>query len=182
MLWYNAARYYILKVVMVANTNRIEVNGGNMSELSAQLDGVSDYFVCKSNQLQKPITNKKIQKLAYYAQAWCLVFNDGKNLFDDPIEAWMHGPAIRSLWHKYKKYGYNPITKTPQTPNLDADTTSLLEEIWRVYGKYDAEYLESLTHSEDPWRKAREGLEVDESSSIVIKNSDMKQYYAQLNA
>ena len=151
-------------------------------QLSTELDKISDYFVWKSNQVNKPITNKKIQKLAYYSQAWNLVFNDGTDLFKDPIEAWMHGPAIRNLWHKYKTYGFNPIPNVVKPQDLNPDQVSLLEEIWRVYGGYDAEYLEALTHSEEPWRKAREGLETDESSSIVIQNANMRQYYTQLNA
>jgi len=151
-------------------------------QLSKELNMVSDYFVWKSSQSEKPITNKKVQKLVYYAQAWNLVFSGGTNLFSDQIEAWMHGPAIRNLWHKYKKYGYQPISDIPQEVSISSETKTLLDEIWRVYGKYDASYLEALTHSEDPWLKAREGLDVDETSSIVITNDSMQRYYTALNA
>lgn len=154
----------------------------SQTQVSKDLNSVSDYFVWKSAEAGKPITNKKVQKLAYYAQAWNLVFEDGKSLFPDQIEAWMHGPAIRNLWHKYKKYGYQGISDIPAKVELSKDQTLLLEEIWRVYGKYDAAYLEALTHSEDPWLSARQGLEVDETSSIVITNDSMRTYYAALNA
>jgi uncharacterized phage-associated protein len=172
---------------MIALDHNKGINGGNTmslstNQLSTKLDTISDYFVLKSTEVGRPITNKKIQKLAYYSQAWHLVFNDGSGLFDDPIEAWMHGPAIRNLWHKYKKCGYQPIRSVPSTISIDDDTKSLLDEIWRVYGKHDAEYLETLTHSEAPWLNARGGLETDTSSSIVIKNQDMRQYYSTLNA
>jgi len=152
------------------------------AELSKELDAVSNYFVWKSNQAGKPITNKKVQKLAYYSQAWNLVFNDGKDLFSEPIEAWMHGPAIRNLWYKYRKYGYQPISDIVEDTDIKNDEKPLLDEIWRVYGKYDAGYLETLTHSEDPWLNAREGLDLDETSSIVITNDSMLKYYTALNA
>ena len=58
---------------------------------------VADYFLYKANKEKKPITNKKLQKLVYYAQAWSLVLNN-KKLFSEPIEAWVHGPAVRSLY------------------------------------------------------------------------------------
>jgi|ADGO01.1.fsa_nt_gi Uncharacterized phage-associated protein len=126
----------------------------DMGKPSKELETVADYFILKSDAENRVITNKKLQKLVYYAQAWHLVFTN-KKLFNDPIEAWMHGPAVRSLWHKYKKYGYSPITEKPLRPNIKKDAVALLDEVWRVYGKHDANYLEALTHSEEPWINAR---------------------------
>jgi len=59
-------------------------------------DLIADYFIYKGKEENKPITNKKLQKLLYYSQAWYLVFNK-KPLFKDKIEAWVHGPAIRTI-------------------------------------------------------------------------------------
>lgn len=185
-LYQNAVGYFILKVIKLAKKINIGVNRESMSRStnhpSEKLDNISNYFVMKSSEIGKPITNKKVQKLAYYSQAWHLVFNEGDPMFTDSIEAWLHGPAIRSLWHKYKKYGFNPIAETPSVKGLTDDDTALLDEIWRVYGKHDAEYLEALTHSEAPWLDARQGLETNASSSIVISNDSMQKYYSQLNA
>jgi len=52
-----------------------------------------------------------------------------------------------------------------------------LDEVWKVYGKYDAEYLEELTHNEYPWQKAREGLNSAVVSSNIITHDSMKNYY-----
>jgi uncharacterized phage-associated protein len=143
---------------------------------------VADYFIWQSNKNHKKITNKKLQKLLYYSQAWHLVFS-GSKLFKDNIEAWIHGPAIPPVYFEYKVFGYNPIIKkvpTSSIEQIDPDIIELLDEIWQVYGKYDAEYLEILTHNEAPWQKAREGLDVCDTSKNIIKTKDMKSFYSAL--
>lgn len=142
---------------------------------------IGRYFIYRSNQLGKPITNKKLQKLVYYSQAWSLVLND-KKLFNEKIEAWVHGPAIRSLYGVYKDFGFNPIQENVELSSLKLTpkVKKLLNEIWRVYGNRDARYLELLTHSESPWREAREGLQSSENSENEITNKSMKTYYSQL--
>ena len=140
---------------------------------------VAEYFIDKANEEKKPITNKKLQKLVYYAQAWSLVLNN-KKLFSEPIEAWVHGPAVRSLYVQYKKFGFEPIREEikPDTLNISGKTKELLDTVWNAYGKLDAGYLEMLTHSEEPWREAREGLQSSEGSKNEISLKTMKSYYS----
>src|SRR3989344_7670488 len=104
---------------------------------------VGRYFLYLANQERKPITNKKLQKLVYYAQAWSLVLNDRK-LFNEPIEAWVHGPAVRSLYVKYKKFGFEPIQEEVKASelNFSDQAKKLLNNVWKLYGKMDAGYLE----------------------------------------
>lgn len=139
---------------------------------------VGRYFIYLANQENKPITNKKLQKLVYYSQAWSLVLNK-KKLIKEPIEAWVHGPAVRSLYVKYKKFGFSPIQEVvkPDSIKISSKTKELLDEIWKVYGKLDAEYLEMLTHSEQPWQEAREGLHSHESSENEISPQLMRSFY-----
>lgn len=117
--------------------------------------------------------------MVYYAQAWSLVLNN-KKLFPDKIEAWIHGPAIRELYFKFNKFGFKPIETNLNKDvenELAKEDKELIEEVWRVYGKCDAEYLEFLTHSELPWQKAREGLDLAELSSKEINTDLMKDFY-----
>lgn len=167
---------------MIALGKDIGKNSGYlMTTISNELKSVAEYFIWKSTDAKKPITNKKLQKLVYYAQAWNLVFTKGQSLFPEPIEAWMHGPAIRVLWLKYKRFAYTAINGINNKPEIGKKVSSLLDEVWKVYGKYDADYLETLTHSEDPWIEARAGLDTNETSSIVITPDAMRSYYSQLN-
>ena len=142
---------------------------------------VAEYFIALANSGKVPLSNKKLQKLVYYAQAWSLVLNK-RTLFEDKIEAWIHGPAIRKLYGNYKDFGFNPIRKVIDRGVIellpDADK-KLLDSVWKVYGKFDAEYLEMLTHSEKPWQEARAGLQSHESSGNEISLGIMKKYYSE---
>ena len=153
-----------------------------MSDKKKKLNAlfVAQYFLKLAKEKKEPITNKKLQKLVYYAQAWSLVLNDEK-LFNDPIEAWIHGPAIRSLYTRYKKFGFSPIEEDFKVGEFDIseENKEVLDSVWGVYGKMDADYLEILTHSEEPWQEARRGLQFNESSGNQISLETMKSYYSQ---
>lgn len=150
------------------------------SSKTLKVQDVGRYFLYLASKEKKPITNKKLQKLVYYAQAWSLVLNN-KKLFNEPIEAWVHGPAVRSLYVQYKKFGFEPIQEEVKANeiNISGQTKELLNNVWKLYGKMDAGYLEMLTHSEKPWQEAREGLQSSESSGNEISLKTMKGYYAE---
>ncbi|MFA6494921.1 MAG: type II toxin-antitoxin system antitoxin SocA domain-containing protein [Candidatus Paceibacterota bacterium] len=150
------------------------------SSKTLKAEDVGRYFLFLANQEKKPITNKKLQKLVYYAQAWSLVLNDRK-LFSEPIEAWVHGPAVRSLYIQYKKFGFEPIEEDikQSSLNISGKAKELLDAVWKLYGKMDARYLEMLTHSEKPWQDARAGLQSSENSEKEISLKTMKEYYSE---
>ena len=148
------------------------------SPFSASL--VAKFFIWKASTEGKTITNKKLQKLLYYAQAWYLALKD-RPLFREDIQAWVHGPAIQSIYKKYRKFGYENISEEINPKELKSLVKDeLLNEVWKVYGKLDAEYLEALTHNEDPWQLARDGLNSADASTKVISHEDMKRYYKNL--
>jgi uncharacterized phage-associated protein len=148
----------------------------NTSKPISDISSISDFFLMKDGD---SITNKKLQKLVYYAQAWSLVLLE-KPLFDDDIEAWIHGPAIKSLYRKYRKFGWQPIETEIDSPNLPQNVLGVLEQIWKIYGKFDAEYLERLTHRESPWINTRRGLDTGQGCNRVISHKEMKDYYSKL--
>jgi len=147
---------------------------------STEIDArtIAEYFIWKSQQEGKPVTNKKLQKLLYYAQAWSLVLKNEK-MFAQDIEAWVHGPAIRDVYMEYKTFGFNPIKKDVDVDalKLPAEKVALLNDVWGVYGKFDGDYLEMLSHSEGPWINARQGMEADVSSDNVIEHEAMRSFY-----
>ena len=143
---------------------------------------VAEYFIDKAHKEGRVITNKKLQKVIYYAQAWSLALRD-KPIFKDQIEAWIHGPVVNSVYQKYKKYGFGTIEEKVDVEGLFTENEKkFLDNVWRVYGKKDAEYLELLTHNEEPWQLAREGVEQEKKSKNVISHKLMKIYYRKLLA
>ena len=118
-------------------------------------------------------SNKKLQKLLYYIQAWSLALR-GKVIFSEPIEAWLHGPVVVSVYHTYKDYGFSPIQFNPKTFKADqftSDEKSLMNAVLEKYSKFDAAFLEMRTHIEKPW------LETRQKDEKIIPNSLMEEYY-----
>lgn len=145
---------------------------------------VAHYFLNKNfkeGNVLNDFSNKKIQKLVYYAQAWNLVlFN--KELFSDDFEAWVHGPAILSLYREFKVYGATPIPKESVDENsfnsFNERTKGFLDDILRLYGSFSANYLERLTHKELPWKEARRNLGPFDVAKEPIKKTTMQAYYS----
>lgn len=131
---------------------------------------VASWFLSREN-----MTHKKLQKLCYYAQAWhCALFDEP--LFQEDIQAWVHGPVIVSLYREYSKYKWDLIP-SEKVPAVSEDAEMVLEAVYNTYGGFTGDQLENLTHSEDPWIEARKGLEPWESSNNVISITSMKDYY-----
>lgn len=150
------------------------------TDTSFSASGVAKYFIWKASNEGKSITNKKLQKLLYYAQGWYLAVKN-RPLFKEDIQAWVHGPAIPSVYEQYKQFGYEGINILVDTKEiLPLMKDDLLNEVWKVYGKFDAEYLEMLTHNETPWQKAREGLDAGDASTNIIPKEEMKEYFKSL--
>ena len=137
---------------------------------------VADYIIAFSHEHGDPVSNLKLQKLLYYAQAWHLTLFD-KPLFDERIEAWVHGPVVPPVYREFKDWAWKPIDREPDLPLFSEDVSSHLEEVMDVYGGLTAYYLEKLTHQDGPWAKARGGMPPDEPSNAEITHDDMKACY-----
>ncbi|MBG9788869.1 Panacea domain-containing protein [Brevibacillus laterosporus] len=142
---------------------------------------VAKYFLSKSElNTERAITHLKLQKLVYYAQAWYYTIEKKKPLFQERIEAWVHGPVCPDLYSKYREYGFeviDPSNEESQT-NFDPKTKSILDFVWDLYGCRDGKELEELTHQEEPWKIARGHLDDSQSSNNEISLDDMNKYYS----
>ena len=138
---------------------------------------VADFVIAFSHEHGDPVSNLKLQKLLYYTQAWFLALYD-RPLFDERIEAWVHGPAVPPVYGNFKEWTWQPITREVNYPDLpNEQIASHLSEVMDVYGELTAYQPEKLTHSEDPWKNARKGLPPDALSHEIISHDDMKRYY-----
>ena len=140
---------------------------------------VADFFLHFAHEHGDCLTNLKLQKLVYYAQAWHLALKK-KPLFADSIEAWIHGPVVPSLYRRFKSNKWNPISDNPKKPALLTATEKLLEEVLQVFGGYSAWQLECMTHQEAPWRNARKGLADDQNGDREIPHDEMRDFYRKL--
>lgn len=127
------------------------------------------------------ITHLKLQKLVYYAQAWSLALL-GRPLFHEDVQAWTHGPVAPSLWHHLKDHGWDALPAAAEAPELDPETEVLLWDVMGTYGEHSARSLEDLTHSEEPWIRARGGVPIEARSAAIIPKEHMRRFYTDLYA
>lgn len=160
-----------MKLIMVATTEKVRVNGGIMSE-KANITDIADWFLQKES-----MTHKKLQKLCYYAIAWGWALMDQPIAKNDEFQAWVHGPVSPLLYEKYKENGWNDLPQPDSEVDLSENVIQLLESVWATYGSKGGNELEALSHLELPWQNARLGVKEDERSANVISADDMKKYY-----
>jgi len=147
---------------------------------------LSDYIISYCNINNIEISNKKLQKLMYYCQAWHLALF-GDKLIDSNFEAWVHGAVLRPLYYNYCNLGYNTIHVDSSkafnivqnfNSNISTNVHDLLEKVFSKYINYDADELEHINHLEYPWIKTRQGLKPDESSDKIITKELIEEYYS----
>lgn len=125
------------------------------------------------------LSTMKLQKLVYYSQAWSLVW-DEKPLFKEDIEAWANGPVVRDLFY-YHRGRYEIDSMEIGNPRLlDQEQRETVDAVLDYYGDKSAQWLIELTHLEDPWIQAREGLHPLERGNRVIPLDAMAFYYSSL--
>ncbi|MFH1170260.1 MAG: type II toxin-antitoxin system antitoxin SocA domain-containing protein [Candidatus Vogelbacteria bacterium] len=143
-------------------------------------ENVAKYFIYLASQAfvgdnkeREGITNLKLQKVLYFAQAYYLS-KIGKPLFSDNIEAWEYGPVIPEVYHKFKTKGSNPIICEEDKSSLSDEDKENLRKIWGTFGGYSASRLVDITHAHIPWKEA------NKSASRIISHKAIKEYYAPL--
>ena len=145
---------------------------------------VADYFLALANEIEELITNLKLNKLVYYTQAWHLALFK-EPMFEDEIEAWVHGPVLPVVYDTYKHFKWTPINVEAQPPEeirqqFSSDQQDVLDDIVEIYLPKTAYELEQLTRDEDPWVIARAGLAPYEASHNVITHDAMQRFFGGL--
>lgn len=137
---------------------------------------IADYLIAECRERGELLTNLKLQKLLYYADAWNLALYD-EPLFTENFKAWVHGPVLTSQYHRFKDYRWQPIAEEIEKPEVSDDLAAHLDEIVDVFGCETAVALELMTHQEKPWLEARGDLPTTEPSSAPVSKETTKQFY-----
>lgn len=153
-------------------------------ENNISIHDVCDYIIHRLKvEDDAVLSNLKLQKLLYYAQAWYLAIYD-KVLFPEKFQAWVHGPVSRVIYDRFKQdkslYSDISLSDMDQTfdPNkLSSEQRKHIEEVLDVYAKYTAMQLELMTHEEDPWIEARKGYLDTQRCEVEISEKTMTDYY-----
>lgn len=136
---------------------------------------VADYALKQLNTS----STMKLQKIVYYSQAWHLVRYDSP-LFPERIEAWVNGPVAPDL---YKMHAHEFVISdgyfgAVSHEEISLEQKSVIELVVGKLGGMTGKALSELTHSEAPWRNAREGLASFEPSRNEITKHAIRDYYS----
>ena len=135
----------------------------------------ANYLLYLTDGAYEDMTNMKLNKLLYYAQGYSLK-QTGHVLFSDEVEAWEHGPAINSVYQKYKNNGDKPITTydSEEAGRMPKEAIDILLSVAREYGRYNASTLRGMTHvPKSPWDK----YYVAGASHVTIPVGFIKEYF-----
>lgn len=132
---------------------------------------VSRYVINRCIDMEKAISNLKLQKILYYIQAAFLI-EKGEPCFQEQFTKWRHGPVQERVYHYYKKYfgkdiwekqtkytevvfGGDAIMKIVEKEFKEEIISKadrrLMDEVINAYKDIGAWTLVDKTHAEDPW-------------------------------
>lgn len=118
---------------------------------------IASSVIEKYQQQGKGISNLKLQKVLYYIQMECLQ-QCGELAFVDGIEAWRHGPVIRSVYSRYKRYIADEIRPDDSVvmenrieSELSTKINDVVDDIVRRTLEISPWELVRLTHETSPW-------------------------------
>lgn len=158
---------------------------------------IANWFLDRARRDATTLCPMRIQTLVYLAHGWHLGLRS-EPLIDEEVQAWAYGPVVTSLYHEFKEFGAEEITRQassakmdpggawkavrPNVPASDTDTVALLERVWEGYGRFSATQLSSMTHRPGtPWSVARDRMESG-LRTTVIRNAVLRKGFAELAA
>ena len=139
----------------------------------------ADFLLYESRERGELLTNLKLQKLLFYAQAWFLALKN-RELFAEDFQAWVHGPVLPTQYRRFRDFQWKPLVVDVERPDMVPEVAEHLLDIVEAFGVESAVSLELMTHREKPWLEARGTLPSDAPSTARISKDTMRAFYREL--
>jgi uncharacterized phage-associated protein len=145
---------------------------------------LSNRILDRWNAHERSITNKKINKLLFYCHGFALA-RLNTPLLKNHIEAWTHGPVVKSVYHAFKEFDHRPIGKLATAFDYVAGRPTVvwqefeshgLEELFfnvcDYYSRWSADGLEHDSHAPgSPWAMVMNRPRYGPSSNRISNHS-----------
>lgn len=143
----------------------------------ASVFDVAKYILSKSENM----STWKLQKLCFYSQAWSLAWTE-EPIFKEDFQAWANGPVCPELFYEHQgKFTIGRVDFVKgNIDNLTEDQKDTINIVIKDYGSMEPFELRELSHKEDPWKNARNGLPEGAYSQAIITKDAMGAYYGSL--
>lgn len=143
-------------------------------------------YLVEKHKILEPL---KIQKLTYFIYIEYLKHNN-KKLFKENFEAWIYGPVIRKIHNHINERGLDfsneiifeinknngYILSESKIENPSEKVQRVIDKVVKKFNNKSASYLVTLSHNTKPWIKARNGLDITESSNNLISFLEIEKY------
>lgn len=152
---------------------------------------VANFILDCADERGAGLTNMSVLKHIYFAHGWHLA-SYSKPLIVNRIEAWEHGPVVRSVYDCFKVHGSGIITSRAMmidwetgeelvaNGNFSPDTKDLIKSIVTHYLRFGAFQLSDLTHVRDgPWDKIWNARDGKVRLNMEISNESIRQHFIQ---
>lgn len=139
---------------------------------------IANWFIAKFAESGDLVTHLKVQKLLYYSEAWTQVLAD-KELFEEQMQAWAHGPVVPEVFQEFKQYGWNPlpVPDEQKIPKISDEASEVLIQVFETYGNLPARTLEEMSHLDAPWINARGTLSPEERCETVMPKFEIRNFF-----
>ncbi len=143
-----------------------------MSRIVYTPSAIANEFLDRAGDCKRLLTPMQLLKLVYISHGWTLAVTD-EPLINERVEAWKYGPVVPSLFHEFKDFGGNGITRLsksveysdiesptegdvtiryPFIEESDENVTELIGWVWKKYGALSGGVLSKITHLPgSPW-------------------------------
>lgn len=127
-------------------------------------------YICDEYRRQQcsHICETKLHKLLYLCQREMLAIVN-EPMFEEPFEAWVHGPVSTAVRSHFLNSRMNVKTK-----EVSNDAKYVVNNVIATYGGYTATQLSDLTHAESSWINARVGYEPNEAGKEYLALDDIR--------
>lgn len=152
----------ICVIVLDAQISQTRLRTGReLTSMPYSASSIANYFLERASQEGRAITPMQLLKLVYIAHGWHLGYT-GQKLIVDEVQAWRHGPVIKTLYDRLKHFGSGAVRGLiPESPfgglpqPVASNVIPMLEGVWRNYARFSGLELSQMTHMPDtPWSVA----------------------------
>ena len=150
---------------------------------------VANFLLDYADERGVALSNMAVLKHIYFAHGWHLA-SRGLPLISNRIEAWEHGPVIRSVYDCFKSCGAAPVKSRATTIDwatgeivearaaFSDETITLLRSTLDYYAGYGAFELSAITHEPGgPWDQVWNAGDGKVRLNMEISNKAIHDYF-----
>lgn len=162
----------------MSTSSNIKCGSVEIEDTGLHIEDIALYVLKLLSPSEEEVSSMKLQKICFYIQGWFIAKNKCE-LFENDFQAWRLGPVSPRLYEMHAGRVVISLEDNiirGNTEKLSDSNKSFIESIVAIYGRYTGLQLSDLSHSQDPWINARNGIPDGLPSRNEITTESMERY------